>query len=199
VPSDQTKSEALQGVPSADPAPAEEEWGRTPAHQRAGAVLATVTMVENVVILLLLAATVLTILAQVLFRRFLDQPLSWSTEVATTLLVYIAFVGFAIGVRDNVHVAMRAFEDRFAPRVQRGFRIVELLVLGSVVAAIGIGGAVYAFEQRDVVTPAGLPLWSAFVALPIGCALGCLHVLIELVAVVRGTVETAPPLVGGVA
>jgi TRAP-type C4-dicarboxylate transport system permease small subunit len=167
------------------------EWGRTPAHQRSGLALNAVAIAENVVIMLLLSATVLTILAQIVFRRFLDQPLSWSTEVATQLLVYVAFVGFAIGVRDNVHVAMRAFENRFSTTVQRGLRVIELLVLGAVVAAIGIGGAIYAYEQRDVITPAGLPLWSAFAALPLGCALGLLHVLVELVAVLRGTVEPA--------
>ena len=180
-------------------ADAESSWGQTPAHQRSGAVLRSVAAAENVGIFLLLTATVLTILAQVLFRRFLDQPLSWSTEVATSLLVYVAFVGFAIGVRDNVHVAMRAFEDRFTPAVQRGLRVVELLVMGIVVAAIGIGGGTYAYEQRDVITPAGLPLWWSFFALPLGCALGCLHVLVELSAVVRGTADPELPQVGGVA
>jgi TRAP-type C4-dicarboxylate transport system permease small subunit len=186
-------------VNEAAAADVEAGWGRTPPHQRSGAVLRAVAAVENVGILLLLSATVLTILAQVLFRRFLGEPLSWSTEAATTLLVYVAFVGFAIGVRDNVHVAVRVFEDRFTPAVQRGLRVVELLVMGAVVAAIGIGGATYAYEQRDVVTPAGMPLWSAFIALPLGCALGCLHVLIELTAVLRNTAEPEPPQVGGVA
>jgi TRAP-type C4-dicarboxylate transport system permease small subunit len=186
----------VQAVPEADPEP---DWGRTPAHQRSGVTLNSIAMMENAVILILLAGTVLTILAQVVFRRFLDQPLSWSTEVATELLVYVAFVGFAIGIRDNVHVAMRAFENRFSETVQRGLRMVELLVMGAVVAAIGIGGGIYAYEQRDVTTPAGLPLWIAFAALPVGCALGCLHVLIELVAVARGTVEPVQLPVGGAA
>jgi TRAP-type C4-dicarboxylate transport system permease small subunit len=192
--------------PSVEPEPepepeseSEPDWGRTPAHQRSGLALNAVAMIENTVILLLLAGTVLVILAQIVFRRFLDQPLSWSTEVATELLVYVAFVGFAIGIRDNVHVAMRAFEDRFPNTVQRGLRMVELLVMGAVVAAIGIGGGIYAYEQRDVTTPAGLPLWIAFAALPAGCALGCLHVLVELIAVGRGRVEPVQLPVGAAA
>jgi TRAP-type C4-dicarboxylate transport system permease small subunit len=177
-------------------ADAESRWGRTPPHQIEGPVLRGIALVENIGILLLMSATVLTILAQVLFRRFLDQPLSWSTEVATTLLVYVAFIGFAIGARDNVHVAMRLFEDKFAPPLQRASRLVELVVMGAVVAAIGIGGGIYAYEQRDVVTPAGLPLWASFVALPIGCALGFGHILVEFAAVLRGVAETEPPREG---
>src|SRR4051812_25896743 len=106
----------------------------------------------------LLAGTVLVILAQVFFRYALEQPLSWSNEVATDLLVYIAFVGFAIGVRDNAHVALHLFERRIGVRTRRWLRAGELLMLGAVLAGIGIGGAGYLWEQRDVVSPAGIPL-----------------------------------------
>src|SRR5689334_21743341 len=132
---------------------------------------------ENGLITLLLVATVVVILAQVFWRYALDRPLSWSTEIATDLLVYIAFVGFAIGVRDNAHVALRLFENKLGARPQRWLRIAELVVLGVVVACIGVGGAMYAYEQRDVVSPSGVPLWAAFLALPLGAALSLIHVI----------------------
>ena len=112
----------LASRPEDRPEPPEEEesgWGRTPPHQLAGP-LKGVALFENTVIFGLLAAIVAVILAQVVFRRFLDDPLSWSTEIATQLLVYVAFVGFAIGVRDNSHVAMRLFEDRLGVRARAG-------------------------------------------------------------------------------
>lgn len=141
---------------------------------------------ENALIALLLAATVATILVQVFYRYALDRPLSWSNEIATDLLVYVAFVGLAIGVRDNAHVAMRLFEHRLGARSRRALRAAELAVLGTVLACIGAGGAAYAYEQRDVVSPIGLPLWVAFAALPLGGGLGALHALIEIVALFRG-------------
>lgn len=178
----------LASRPEDRPEPPEEEesgWGRTPPHQLAGP-LKGVALFENTVIFGLLAAIVAVILAQVVFRRFLDDPLSWSTEIATQLLVYVAFVGFAIGVRDNSHVAMRLFEDRLGVRARLGTRVVELVVLGLVVGLIGYGGLIYAIQQADVVTPAGFPLWTAFAALPFGCVLGVLHVVVDLVALLRG-------------
>jgi TRAP-type C4-dicarboxylate transport system permease small subunit len=139
-------------------------------------------LVENVLITVLLIATVLVILAQIFFRYALDRPLTWSTEVATDLLVYVAFVGFAIGIRDNAHVALRLFESRLGARAKRGLRIAELVVLGLVLGAIGVGGAQYAWEQRDVVSPTGIPLWLAFLALPLGALLGEIHVIWEIVS-----------------
>jgi TRAP-type C4-dicarboxylate transport system permease small subunit len=163
--------------------------------------LRALAVVENALIAVLLAGTALTILAQILFRYVLAQSLSWSTEVATDLLIYIAFVGFAIGVRDNAHVALHLFERRLGTGARRVLRIGELVILGGVLAAVGVGGAVYAYEQRDVVPPSGIPLWTVFLALPIGAVLSNVHVVVEIVALLRGaeapglaaTVSDEPP------
>jgi TRAP-type transport system small permease protein len=136
---------------------------------------------ENVFIGVLLAATVLIILAQVFFRYALSQPLSWSTEVATGLLLYIAFIGFAIGVRDNAHVALNLFERRLGDRGRRAVQIIELVALGGVLLALGIGTVQYMAEQSDVTTPAGLPLWLILLAIPLGATLGILHAVVQIV------------------
>jgi TRAP-type transport system small permease protein len=146
------------------------------------AVLRAVTLAENILIGLLLIAIVAVILAQVFFRYALSQPLSWSTEVATGLLLYVAFVGFAIGVRDNAHVTLNLYERRLSDRGRRVVRSVELVFLGGVLAALGVGTVRYISEQRDVTTPAGLPLWTILLAIPLGSALGVLHAVVELIA-----------------
>ena len=164
-----------------------------------GRVPRAVAAVENALIAVLLVAIVLVILAQVFFRYVLSQPLSWSIEVATGLLLYIAFIGFAIGVRDNAHVALNLFERRLGPRARRAVRIVELLALGGVLGAIGVGAIAYLHEQSDVTTAAGLRLWWILLAMPIGAALGCFHAVAEIVAVLRGAEVAAldPAEIGG--
>jgi TRAP-type C4-dicarboxylate transport system permease small subunit len=158
-----------------------------------------VATVENVLIGVLLVAIVLVILAQVVFRYVLSAPLSWSTEVATGLLVYVAFIGFAIGVRDNAHVALNLFERRLGDRGRRVVRTVELVFLGGVLLALGVGAVEYMAEQSDVTTPAGLPLWTILLAIPIGSGLGVLHALAEIIAPqpLPEAVEDEVELVGG--
>jgi TRAP-type C4-dicarboxylate transport system permease small subunit len=155
--------------------------------------------VENFLIGFLLVATVLTILAQVFFRYVLARPLSWSTEVATGLLLYIAFIGFAIGVRDNAHVALNLFERRLGDRGRRVARIVELVALGGVLLALGTGAVQYMAEQSDVTTPAGLPLWTILLAIPLGAALGIFHAVVQIVVPrpLAGEDEEEVELVGG--
>jgi TRAP-type C4-dicarboxylate transport system permease small subunit len=158
----------------------------TPPFQRANRPLRALALAENVLMFALLAGTVGVILAQVFFRYLLDQPLSWSNEAATDLLVYVAFVGFAIGIRDNAHVALNLFETRLGVLPRRVLRIGELLVLGVVLVCIGIGGATYMIDQSDVVSPVGIPLWAAFLPLPLGAVLGSVHLIVEIVALLRG-------------
>jgi TRAP-type C4-dicarboxylate transport system permease small subunit len=143
-------------------------------------------LAENGLIALLLVATVGIILAQVFFRYVLSRPLWWSTEVATDLLIAIAFVGFAIGVRDNAHVALRLFEARLGMRGRRLARAIELLAISAVALAIGIGGAIYAYQQRDETSATGIPLWVTVLPLPVGGGLTAVHVIVELIALARG-------------
>ena len=185
----------MSGSAVAAPPPQEEaEIGRTPAFQLANPVLRGVATAENALMAALLAGTVGTILAQVFFRYALSRPLSWSTEIATDLLVYVAFVGFAIGIRDNAHVALRLFERRLGLGPRRWLRIGELLVLGTVLTCVGIGGAVYSVEQHDVTSPTGVPLWATFIPLPLGAVLGGLHIIVEIVALLRGAEPVGAPV-----
>jgi TRAP-type transport system small permease protein len=192
------RSEGHEGVPG--------QLGMTERTERSeggsgrGRVLRAVAVFENVLIGLLLSAIVLVILTQVFFRYVLSQPLSWSTEVATGLMLYVAFIGFAIGVRDNAHVALNLFERRLGDRGLRVVRIVQLAFLGGVLLALGVGTVQYISEQSDVTTPAGLPLWTILVAMPIGSALGVLHVIVEIVSPTpEQIISEERELVGGAA
>jgi TRAP-type transport system small permease protein len=184
-------TEALQ-----TPAPPDDDV-TTPELQRSNLALRVLAMAENGLIIVLILATVGVVLCQVGFRYLLDKPLSWSTEIATDLLVYIAFVGFAIGVRDNAHVAMRLFERKLGIGPRRAMRIGELVILGTVIGCIGYGGAIYASEQSDVHSPTGVPLPLTFIPLPLGAALSLIHILVEIFALLRGAEPPGGPEAGG--
>lgn len=158
-------------------------------------LLRALALAENALITILLAGTALVLLAQVFFRYALSRPLSWSTEVATDLLAYIALVGFAIGVRDNAHVALNLVESKLDARPRRWLRVAELLVLIAVLVALGVGSVAFAQEQSDELSPAGVPVWWVIAALPLGCGLGTVHALVEIAALLRGAdaAGVAPP------
>lgn len=147
--------------------------------------LSPLGFVENVVAGLLVAATVVDIVAEVVFRYVLHNSLSWSTEVATDLLVWITFVGLAIGVRERAHVALNLLEAKVPARYRpvltalQGLAFAVFLVIGLV------GGVEYISDQMPIRSPSGIPLWVVVTAIPVGCALALVHLAAQAYAAVR--------------
>ena len=86
----------------------------------------------------LLGVMVIIVFTQVIFRFFIQQPLSWSEEVARYVFVWIIWIGAAVVVRENGHPGMDLL-TRSSPRrmaVCGSEIVVNLLVaatLGTVV------------------------------------------------------------------
>ena len=69
--------------------------------------------------ILLILTTVVVTLTQVFFRYALNASLSWPEELARWAFVWMVFVGMAIGVHRNSHIAIdllrRNLSDRWQP------------------------------------------------------------------------------------
>ncbi|RKL64403.1 TRAP transporter small permease [Thermoanaerobacteraceae bacterium SP2] len=60
----------------------------------------------RVILSLLVIGLIVVVLAQVVFRYFLKNSLSWSVEASNFLFVWIVFIGAVLGVHDNSHVGL---------------------------------------------------------------------------------------------
>lgn len=142
--------------------------------KRAGAVLATV---ENVAMAAALCGMVGVVLLQIVSRLVLGDALSWSTEVATDLLLWSALLGFAVGVRERGHVALTILEDRLSGLPLYAIRVAQLVVFAFLLGALTYGGIVMVAGELGAVSSAGIPRWIPFASVPVGCALGLVHVV----------------------
>lgn len=70
-------------------------------------------------ILIALTAMVFIVTAQVFTRKLFNYVAPWSEEITLLLLVWFAFMGFAIGFREHIHLAMDAFTNLFGERFNR--------------------------------------------------------------------------------
>lgn len=68
---------------------------------------------------IVLLVMVLIISAQVFSRNFLKYSIRWSEEVALLLMVWMAFIGTAIGVSNDLHISITIFYDRFPKGLQK--------------------------------------------------------------------------------
>ncbi|SFR06370.1 TRAP transporter small permease [Desulfoscipio geothermicus] len=120
------------------------------------------------IIFTLFIVMVITTFAQVIFR-FVFFSLSWSEELSRYCLVWLTFVGGALGVRKKIHVAVEAVTLLF-PRslkiaVSR-FNYVLLAVLAILLIKYGITVSVLNMQQ---LSPAmHIPIGLSYAALPVG-------------------------------
>nr|WP_298522491.1 TRAP transporter small permease [uncultured Halomonas sp.] len=130
-----------------------------------------------------LAFMMLTICYDAIMRYAFAAPTSWSLEINSFLIVYLAVIGAAEAQRRDAHIRITFFADKLPPRLQALIGIAAGL-LGALFCAILVwrGGlmAWQAFEYGERVSSAfGTPIAIPYALLPVGFAALGLQFLID--------------------
>lgn len=148
--------------------------------------------VEDYLALLIFWALALDVFAQFFSRYVLGSSLTWTEEVARYLLVSLAFIGAARGVRRNSHIAVELFHSGLSTRVAFWLmRVVDLLSAGLMGYMAYLSWVV---GQRTMGTMFALPLpraWLYYVVM-VGFALMLVRTLIRMAHNLQ-TLDVADP------
>ena len=82
-----------------------------------------ISMVERWACVLILSVIVGSILAQVFFRYFLRNPLTWPEELSTFLIVWVTFLGASWVLKQSRHAMVESFVNFLPKRLKLGFLI----------------------------------------------------------------------------
>ncbi|WP_420393223.1 TRAP transporter small permease [Acuticoccus sp.] len=128
--------------------------------------------VLQVVGLAALAFMALTICYDATVRYFFAAPTSWSLEINSYLVVYLAVMTAADVHRRGEHIAISLWPDRASPTMRR--------LLGAITCVVGIAlcailtwrGALMTYDAwsygERVSSAFGTPTWIPYAMLPIG-------------------------------
>ncbi len=117
-------------------------------------------------------AMTLLVLVQVVLRYIFNVPLVWVEEMTVFLMIWMAFMGAAIGVRRGAHIAMTILVDRLPDAVARGLfylSTVAIIAFSAVVAWHGVLLALSVGGQRSAAL--GLPMAVPYTIVPLGALL----------------------------
>ena len=133
------------------------------------------TTLEAAIAALLVAMVVLAFV-QVVLRFVFNDPLSWSEEVARWCFVWMTFLGAALGVKRNAHVAIDNLVLALPPAGQKALRLLGSFVVAVVSSALVVHG--WALVQDSILTSAALqwPFKYLFLSMPVGGALMLVYV-----------------------
>lgn len=134
---------------------------------------------------LMLVMTVL-VFSNVVLRYVFDSSLTWVEELTRYMMIWVAYLGAGLALRAGTHVAVDVLQDCLpepAVRVLRGLIAAMVLVFLAGVAWYGFDYAQFAIKQRSPVL--GLSLGLVYLAVPLGCALMGVHLLLGFRRYVR--------------
>ncbi|MFG6496469.1 TRAP transporter small permease [Fictibacillus sp. UD] len=147
-----------------------------------------ICQVEKFLAAILMFALAVIVAVSVAFRYFLNAPLSWSGEVAVFLLIWISFIGGSLGLKYRSQAAVTLLLDYYPQRVKmwiavfsQVFIIIFLVLILSYTYTWILSDGV-AFQKSTAIL---LPMWIPYSAVPIGLTFACVHVLAQLVHVVK--------------
>jgi len=106
-----------------------------------------------------LALMVLIIGLQVFFRYFLNQPLSWTEELARLFQIWVVFliIGYLLGRREHIEISY--FAERLPSRIQlllRSFTDITILIFSIFLIGWGIKLGILQYAAKS--TALELPL-----------------------------------------
>lgn len=129
----------------------------------------------------LIIAEIAIMLAGVIARYFIHEPLVWTDEAASILFLWLASLGAVVAFRRGEHMRMTALVAKASPQTQAFLNTVAIAAALAFLLFVVGPAYEYASEEVHVVTPA-LELSNAWraAALPVGLGLMALMSLIRL-------------------
>ena len=149
-----------------------------------GKVTRTFDILEKgikILMAIMIGGMVALISLQVGFRYLLNQPLTWSEEVARHLMIWSALLGAAVAYRRKGHLGMDVIVMLFSPQWKRIVEgIVHLLSIGFFGLILLNGIPLVQKTMSQLSSAILIPMGYIYAALPVGSAFLLLFALEKL-------------------
>lgn len=128
---------------------------------------------SEALVVMLMAAMVVIMAAQVVARYIFSNPFVWAEEIAAYLFIWIVFLGAGLAFKRRSHIVVDYFARMLPAAVFRGISLVVNLMVVAFLLLLGFQGI--GFVQANWGVPAYTTKWvglpSAYAAVSAGAAL----------------------------
>jgi len=140
-----------------------------------------VNWIEESLALLLMAVIVVAVFLQVFFRYVLQDPLSWTEELARSSLIWLTFVGSALAIRAKGHFVLEVLTSRLTGRTQIFWEVLLLGIVGAFLAVlISTGIGMLPMLSHQVSASLQIPMSYIYLGIPVGSSFMLFHVSLIL-------------------
>lgn len=130
---------------------------------------------------LMMAVMFVLVFTNVVTRYGFGFSIAWAEEVASFLMIWVTFLGAGLALREGRHVAIDILQDRRPDAARRALRFaLAVIILVFLGLLVWFGVQFVAFGWRSVTFVTQIPRGIPYLAVPIGCAMFALHLLLIL-------------------
>ncbi len=150
-----------------------------------------ISLLEKYISIVLMFSMAVIVTLAVLFRYVFNAPLSWAGEVSIFLLIWVSFIGGSLGLKYKSQAAVSIVMDYLPLKVKQAVTVIGHVLMVSFLVLI----IYYSFQW--VLSPSVafqkstsllLPMWIPYLVVPIGLTFATIHLIANLIEVVRGDV-----------
>ena len=171
---------------------AEDEVGKFRQEARLERVVVTL---NRWIVIAMMAVMVVLVFMNVFCRYLLNFSIIWAEEISQYLMVWVAFLGAGLAMREGRHVAIEMLQDHMpsgAKRMTRHVVALLLIVFMGILVVLGFQFVNFAWDQETPVL--NISLGIPYLAVPIGALLLGIHLLFLYRAYIDGRYETPESL-----
>lgn len=138
---------------------------------------------------LCVATMTVIVTLQVIFRYFVGNPIFWAEELARYSLVWMTFLGAAVGLKAGLLASMDLLVTQIPPSLRKWSQALVIVLNISLLGflfyySIQLVGLPSLINQKS---PAmGLPMSYVYMAMPLGLALMLLQSFVQLAEALAG-------------
>lgn len=156
----------------------------------------TLTIIDHLLIgtvIFITSAMVINVLWQVATRYILNDPSSYTEEIARFLLIWIGLLGGAYAYRSNAHIGLDIITKNLqglTKTVTELFALVVVFLFSAIVMAYGGSQLVLlTLELQQISASLGIPIGYVYTVIPLSGALICLYSLVSIADCLRSHKE----------
>lgn len=122
---------------------------------------------------LLVAGMVGVIVASVVTRYLMNDPIGWAEQVAKYLMIWAAFIGASLGIKEGSHIAVNILVDVLPRMVQKILGVIATLMTTGFLCVTAYQGVLFTIKVSSHTDPL---VWEmsmawAYAAIPTGAVL----------------------------
>lgn len=148
-----------------------------------------ITRATGAAVIALVGAMVVVIWISVYTRYVSAEPISWGEQVAKYLMIWAAFLGSSLALREGAHISVNMLVDMLPAKGRKFCAVCVILMNLTFLGVCMYYGTVFAYNVREHIDPlvGNISLSLPYSAIPVGCAL----MILQLLFVARKGVDNA--------